>query len=201
MVESAKKILCIEDDRETAGLIAEELAERGFEVVIAYEGHEGFIAILKGVPDLVLCDVGLPQMSGFEVLTRLNELAPRLEKVPFVFLTALSGRDDELRGRHLGADDYVTKPIDFDILESIIRARLAGVARNDIWPKLTHLNDREAEILTWAARGKTSAQIAVMLGLAKRTIDFHLDNARAKLGARTRTEAVVKAAIGRIIEP
>jgi DNA-binding response OmpR family regulator len=201
MVESAKKILCIEDDRETAGLIAEELGERGFEIVIAHEGHEGFIAILKGVPDLVLCDVGLPQMSGFEVLARLNELAPRLEKVPFVFLTALSSRDDELRGRHLGADDYVTKPIDFDILESIIRARLVGVARNEIWPKLTHLNDREAEILAWAARGKTSAQIAEMLGLAKRTIDFHLDNARAKLGARTRTEAVVKAAIGRIIEP
>jgi DNA-binding NarL/FixJ family response regulator len=201
MAESAKKILCIEDDRETAGLIAEELAERGFEVVIAQEGHEGFIAILKGIPDLVLCDVGLPQMSGFEVLARLNELSPRLEKIPFVFLTALSSRDDELRGRNLGADDYVAKPIDFDILETIKRARLAGVARTEIWPKLTNLNDREAEILTWAARGKTSAQIAEIIGLAKRTIDFHLDNARAKLGAQTRTEAVVKAAIGRIIDP
>jgi DNA-binding response OmpR family regulator len=201
MAEVAKKILCIEDDRDTAALIAEELTDRGFEVVIAHEGHEGFISILKGIPDLVLCDVGLPQMSGFEVLERLNELWPRLEKVPFVFLTALADRDDELRGWQLGADDYVTKPIDFDILESIINARLAGVARNEIWPKLTQLNDREAEILTWAARGKTSAQIAEILGLAKRTIDFHLDNAREKLGARTRTEAVVKAAIGRFIKP
>jgi DNA-binding response OmpR family regulator len=201
MAEVAKKILCIEDDRDTAALIAEELTDRGFEVVIAHEGHEGFISILKGIPDLVLCDVGLPQMSGFEVLERLNELWPRLEKVPFVFLTALADRDDELRGWQLGADDYVTKPIDFDILESIINARLAGVARNEIWPKLTQLNNREAEILTWAARGKTSAQIAEILGLAKRTIDFHLDNAREKLGARTRTEAVVKAAIGRFIKP
>jgi DNA-binding response OmpR family regulator len=201
MAEVAKKILCIEDDRDTATLIAEELTDRGFQVVIAHEGHEGFISILKGIPDLVLCDVGLPQMSGFEVLERLNQLWPRLEKVPFVFLTALADRDDELRGRQLGADDYVTKPIDFDILESIINARLAGVARNEIWPKLTQLNDREAEILTWAARGKTSAQIAEMLGLSKRTIDFHLDNAREKLGARTRTEAVVKAAIGRFIKP
>jgi DNA-binding response OmpR family regulator len=201
MAEVAKKILCIEDDRDTAALIAEELTDRGFEVVIAHEGHEGFISILKGIPDLVLCDVGLPQMSGFEVLERLNELWPRLEKVPFVFLTALADRDDELRGWQLGADDYVTKPIDFDILESIINARLAGVARNEIWPRLTQLNDREAEILTWAARGKTSAQIAEILGLAKRTIDFHLDNAREKLGARTRTEAVVKAAIGRFIKP
>jgi DNA-binding response OmpR family regulator len=201
MAEVAKKILCIEDDRDTAALIAEELTDRGFEVVIAHEGHEGFISILKGIPDLVLCDVGLPQMSGFEVLERLNDLWPRLEKVPFVFLTALANRDDELRGWQLGADDYVTKPIDFDILESIINARLAGVARNEIWPRLTQLNDREAEILTWAARGKTSAQIAEILGLAKRTIDFHLDNAREKLGARTRTEAVVKAAIGRFIKP
>ena len=201
MLAAAKKILCIEDDRETASLIAEELADRGFEVMVAHEGHEGFIQILKDAPDLVLCDVGLPQMSGFDVLERLNQLSPRMEKVPFVFVTALADRDDELRGRQLGADDYVTKPIDFDILESIINARLAGIARNEVWPKLTSLNDREAEILTWAARGKTSAQIAPMLGLSKRTIDFHLDNARVKLGARTRTEAVVKAAIGRFIKP
>jgi DNA-binding response OmpR family regulator len=201
MMAAAKTILCIEDDRDTASLIAEELIGRGFDVVIAHKENEGFIAILKGIPDLVLCDVGLPQMSGFELLERLNELSSQLERVPFVFLTALANRDDELRGRQLGADDYVTKPIDFDILESIINARLAGVARSEFWPKLTNLNDREAEILTWAARGKTSAQIAPMLGLAKRTIDFHLDNARIKLGARTRTEAVVKAAIGGVIKP
>src|SRR5580700_11079318 len=99
MAEAPKKILCIEDDHETAKLIADELTEGGFDVVIAYEGHAGFIAILKGIPDLVLCDIGLPDMSGFEVLERLNELAPRLERIPFVFLTALSGRHDEMRGR------------------------------------------------------------------------------------------------------
>jgi DNA-binding response OmpR family regulator len=201
MAESPKKILCIEDDRETATLIAEELSERGFEVLIAYEGYEGFISILKGIPDLVLCDIGLPHMSGFEVLERLNELSSRLEKIPFVFLTALCDRDNELRGRQLGADDYITKPIDFDILVSIINARLAGVARNEVWPKLTKLNDREAEILTWAARGKTSVQIAEMLGITKRTVDFHLDNAREKLGASTRSEAALKAVLGRLIKP
>jgi FixJ family two-component response regulator len=147
---------------------------------------------------LVLCDIGVPIMSGFELLERLMELAPRLGGLPpFVFLTALSGRDDELRARRLGADDYVTKPVDFDILEMIIKARLAGVARTEIRTKLADLNDREIETLTWVARGKTSAQIAEMLGLAKRTVDFHLDNARNKLGAATRTEAVIKAAFGR----
>jgi DNA-binding response OmpR family regulator len=201
MAEELKKVLCIEDDSETAKLIAEELTERGFEVLIAHDGHEGFIAILKGIPDLVLCDIGLPQMSGFEILERLNELAPRLGRIPFVFVTALADRESELRGRNLGADDYITKPIDFEILETIINARLAGVARNEIWPKLANLNDREAETLTWVARGKTSAQIAEMLDIPKRTVDFHIDNARIKLGAATRTEAAIKAAIGRLIKP
>jgi DNA-binding NarL/FixJ family response regulator len=113
----------------------------------------------------------------------------------------MAGRDDELRGRRLGADDYVTKPIDFERLHMIINARLAGVARNEVWPKLVMLNDREIDTLTWVARGKTSAQIAEMLQLSKRTVDFHLDNARVKLGAATRTQAAIKAAVGRLIEP
>ena len=80
--------------------------------------------------------------------------------MPFVFLTALTDRDNELKGRQLGADDYVTKPIDFDMLAAIITARLAGVARSGLWPKAIALNEREVEVLTWAARGKTSAEIA-----------------------------------------
>jgi DNA-binding NarL/FixJ family response regulator len=202
MAEARKKrILCIEDDRETAALIAEELVERGYEVSLAGDGREGFAAILKDMPDLVLSDISMPVMSGFEILERLTALAPRFRNMPFVFLTALSDRDNELRGRQLGADDYVTKPIDFEVLATIITARLAGVARMELWPKLVALNDREVEALTWVARGKTSAEIAQILGLSKRTIDFHIDNARNKLGAATRTEAVIKAADGGLIEP
>jgi DNA-binding NarL/FixJ family response regulator len=182
-------------------LIAEELVERGYEVIIAGDGREGFAAILKTMPDLVLSDISMPGMSGFEVLERLTALAPRFRHMPFVFLTALSDRENELRGRQLGADDYVTKPIDFDVLATIITARLAGVARMDLWPKLVDLNDREVEALTWVARGKTSAEIAQILGLSKRTIDFHVDNARGKLDASTRTQAVMKAADGGLIEP
>ena len=201
MPETRKKILCIEDDRETAALIAEELIERGFDVSVAHDGREGLAAILRNMPDLVLSDISMPAMSGFEVLERLTSLEPRFSRMPFVFLTALTDRENELKGRQLGADDYVTKPIDFDLLVTLISARLAGVARSEIWPKLVQLNDREVETLTWVARGKTSAEIAQILGLTKRTIDFHLDNARTKLGAATRTQAVVKAAAGRLIEP
>ena len=201
MAEAQKRILCIEDDRETAALIAEELIDRGYAVTVAHDGREGLAAILKTMPDLVLCDISMPVMSGFELLERLIELAPRFARMPFIFLTALTDRDNELKGRQLGADDYVTKPIDFDMLATIITARLAGVARTGLWPKFPELNDREVEVLTWVARGKTSAEIAQIVGLTKRTIDFHIDNARSKLGAATRTEAVVKAATGRLIEP
>jgi DNA-binding CsgD family transcriptional regulator len=87
------------------------------------------------------------------------------------------------------------------VLATIISARLAGVARTGLWPKGLGLNDREVEILTWVARGKTSAEIAQIISLTKRTVDFHIDNARGKLGAATRTEAVIKATTGRLIEP
>src|SRR5246500_247104 len=201
MAQARSKILCIEDDRETAALIAEELTDRGYEVVVAHDGQQGFATILRTMPDLVLCDISMPIMSGFEVLERLTAIMPRFGNMPFVFLTALSDREDELKGRQLGADDYVTKPIDFDVLGAIIAARLARVARADLWPKLIDLNDREVETLTWVARGKTSAEIAQILGLTKRTVDFHTDNARGKLGAATRTEAAIKAASGKLIEP
>jgi DNA-binding response OmpR family regulator len=130
MPEVRKKILCIEDDREAAALIVEELVDQGFEPITAHNGREGFDAILKHMPDLVLCDINMPVMSGFEVLERLNDMAPQVGRVPFVFLTAMSDRENELRGRRLGADDFVVKPIDFDVLNAIITDRLAGAACN-----------------------------------------------------------------------
>lgn len=194
-------VLCIDDDRETAGLIAEELVDRGFRVSVAFDGEQGFQAILSQQPDIALVDITMPVLSGFDLLERLVGVAPRFDSMPFLYLTALSDRANELKGRQLGADDYITKPIDFDILTAIITARLTRVARTGIWPRTIDLTDREAEALTWAARGKTSSEIATILGLTKRTVDFHTDNARAKLGAATRTEAAIKAATGRLIEP
>lgn len=133
MAEARKKILCIEDDRETARLIANELSERGYYALIAYDARVGLAAILKRIPDLVLCDIGLPEMSGFEILKTVNGAFSRFNRVPFIFLTGWTSRGDQLRGRELGADDYLTKPIDFDILEAIIRARLIkGVVRHEL---------------------------------------------------------------------
>jgi DNA-binding NarL/FixJ family response regulator len=201
MAHLRKKLLCVDDDQKSAALIARELVNRGFEVSIAHDGQDGLLAILKDKPDLVLCDISVPGMSGFELLEFLNDITPRLGRIPFVFLTALTNRSSELKGRQLGADDYVTKPIDFDRLALIVQARLAGVARNRLWPQRVKLNDREIEVLSWVARGKTSAEIASKLLMSKRTVDFHIDNARGKLGVRSRAEAAVKAALGGLIKP
>ena len=201
MNERRRRILCIEDDRDTASLIREELVDRGFEVRVAYNGREGLAAILKDPPDLVLSDVGMPGMSGFELLRTLTSMEPRFESMPFVFLTALSNHDNELKGWQLGADDYLTKPVDYDVLAALIAARLARVARSAVWPKQVGLREREVETLTWAARGKTFWEIGEILGLSKRTVEFHLENARRKLGVATRTQALIKAATGHLIQP
>jgi DNA-binding NarL/FixJ family response regulator len=198
---SSKKIQLIEDDHEIAALISIELVDRGYEVIVSHTGQDGFVSILKNLPDLILCDINMPVMSGFDILKSLSDLAPQVGKIPFVVITALSDRANALEARRLGADDIIVKPIDFEILQTIINARLAGVARNEIWPSHVDLSEREIEALTWVARGKTSTEIAIILGVTKRTVDFHVENARVKLGVGTRTEAAIKAAFGRLIKP
>jgi DNA-binding response OmpR family regulator len=196
-----RRVLCVEDDRDMASLICEELVDRGFEVRAAFNGRDALAAILEEPPDLVLSDVGMPGMSGFELLERLTTMEPRFERMPFVFLTALGDHDSELKGWRLGADDYLTKPVDYDVLAALITARLARVARTAVWPKQVGLREREVETLTWAARGKTFWEIGEILGLSKRTVEFHLENARRKLGVATRTQALIKAATGHLIQP
>src|SRR5262249_42702351 len=91
-----QKILSIESNRKTATAIAKELSDRGFKPSTAHDDQEGLVAILKEKPDLVLCDIDLPIMSGFEVLERLIDIAPRFGRMPFVFMTGQAGRKDEL---------------------------------------------------------------------------------------------------------
>src|SRR5258708_38353537 len=112
MAEPRKRVLCIEDDRETAALIAEELVERGFEVRVAHDGRTGLAPILKNMPSLVLSDISMPAMSGFELLDRRPALEPRVSKMPFVFLTPRTRRDHDLKERQRGADECGTTPTD-----------------------------------------------------------------------------------------
>lgn len=194
-------ILYIEDDAETAQLLKEELGDLGYSVTLAANGRDGLAAIFKRRPDLVICDINMPELNGFQVLERLITLSPRYEDLPFLFLTAQADRDTELQGRRAGAVDFLTKPVDFEVLDTIIAARLARTPREADRGGDAGLSPREIEVLTWVAQGKTSEEIAVILGLTKRTVDFHTDNARTKLGVATRIQAVVKAITRKLIAP
>jgi DNA-binding NarL/FixJ family response regulator len=196
-----RKILIIDDDKAILQLLADDLTERGFAVATAQTGEEGLAAIARDAPDLILCDILMPSMSGLEVLSRSSRLMPLLD-APFICITAMAWRDHELQARRLGAVDYLVKPIDFDILAEIIKARLAAAPRDPVAAaNRVKLSAREAEILAWSARGKTSLEIAELLQLTKRTVDFHVQNARRKLNVGTRVEAAVKAAVAGLIKP
>ena len=122
-------ILCVEDEADIRGDIVEELRDAGYATVEAANGREGMEAIAQHKPDLVLCDITMPEMNGYEMLTALRDNHPELVDLPFVFLSALADRKDIIAGRQLGADDYVTKPVDFGMLLAMVESRLRQVTR------------------------------------------------------------------------
>ncbi len=187
------RILCVEDDEETASLLVEALSELGYTVEHAPDGEQGLAAILSARPDLVICDVRMPRKGGFELLEKVAAAGSAFAEIPFVFLTAFGDRDSELVGRRLGADDYLTKPVDFEMLGAVIENRLRRrLERFGPQPEI-HLTGREREVLTWVGRGKTSSEIAIILGIRERTVNFHCDQAMKRLDVTNRTQAIAKA--------
>lgn len=199
MTEKQSTILCIVRDRKLARPIAKDLGGHGFKVILAHQSRSGMAAVTRELPDLVLADIDMPEVSGFEIRDRVVSIARRFRNLPFIFI--ITRADRELKARRLDGEHYVVRPLDFDILRATIRFRLARVKRSPHSSGSTELSRREVEMLTWSARGRTSAEIAQMLGLSKRTVDVHLDRAKAKLGAANRIEAAVIAATKQLIKP
>lgn len=126
---STPLILCIEDEPSLRDDIAAELGEAGYEVIQAADARDALERLDDRRPDLILCDIVMPGMDGRALLAHLRSVRPELNGIPFVFLTALSSREQMIEGRRAGADDYLTKPIDYDLLRAMIAARLDQVAR------------------------------------------------------------------------
>ena len=103
---SKKRILIVEDDPNTSALIALYLEREGFHTETANDGQAGLDAAKKAVPDLVILDLMLPRLDGWEVCRRLQQRA----KIPVIMLTARGEEIDRVAGLTLGADDYVVKP-------------------------------------------------------------------------------------------
>jgi two-component system, OmpR family, alkaline phosphatase synthesis response regulator PhoP len=111
-----KKILLVEDERAIAGIVRDALENSGFLVLIAKDGPAGLELALKEDPDLVILDIALPGMDGFEVCRRIKKKKLLL---PVIMLTAMTAEADKIMGLELGADDYMTKP--FSVKELIAR--------------------------------------------------------------------------------
>eukprot|EP01034_Spumella_vulgaris_P013071 gene13071-16669_t len=107
---AVKRILVIDDEAKLRAQTAELLRLEGYEVTEARNGREGVESAKKNLPDLIVCDITMPEMNGHRVLETLRG-EPRTAHVPFIFLTGWGERDDVRAGMNLGADDYLVKPV------------------------------------------------------------------------------------------
>lgn len=186
-------------------LVVEALAGEGYLTVEAQNGREGVALAGRESPDLIVCDITMPEMNGHRVLQTLRD-QPATAQIPFIFLTGWSEREDVRAGMNLGADDYLVKPVDPTELLAAVRSRLrrqkqTGGARNHTKIEATPealasalgLTAREAEILSWVVQGKTNPETGIILGIQLTTVKKHLESIFAKLGVENRTAAVTLA--------
>lgn len=120
MPEEKKKILIVEDEKDISEILAYNITRQGYEVDTAYDGETGLEKALSGNFDLLLLDVMLPKMDGFEICRRVREVL----ETPIIILTAREEEQDKINGLELGADDYMTKPFSLAELASRIKANI-----------------------------------------------------------------------------
>jgi len=199
-----KKILVIEDESEMRRNLTTVLRLEKFHPLHAENGRVGVELAKKERPDLILCDVMMPELDGYGVIAALRGDA-KTAAIPFIFLTAKGEKPDIRAGMNLGADDYLTKPVAKSDLLDAIRSRLERASQQtvpDFKPnfdsakpleKELGLTPRVAETLLWLAQGKTNGEIAIIIGNSESTVKKHVLEVFGKLGVETRTAATLRA--------
>ena len=189
---SNTQILVIEDEKALRENISEIIAHYGFRVICTPTGEEGITMALEYIPDIIICDIMLPGIDGFEVFARIKQI-PQLSSTAFIFLTAKSTRSDTRIGMNMGADDYLTKPFTKEELVNSIRARLEKLSKKNkhqlekdeliqaTLEKMTSLTKAERKVLNAISEGYTTPQIAQKLFVSKKTIENHRVNISRKL--------------------
>jgi DNA-binding NarL/FixJ family response regulator len=203
-----KKILVVEDEPATLANLVLMLEMEGFKAFSAPNGELGVAVAKRELPDVILCDVSMPELDGYGVLESLRADKATVS-IPFIFLTAKTDKKDLRAGMNLGADDYLTKPASADEVLQAIRARLdrheekqqAAIATVELKPNFDSaaplqqlgITAREAEVLLWVAQGKSNGDIAGILGCAENTVKVHLARVFEKLGFENRNAATLRA--------
>jgi len=157
------KILLAEDDIDFGNILSQYVSLSGYEVTLARNGREAWNLFHESRPDICILDVMMPEMDGFTLAGKLRAEEPG---IPFIFLTAKSLREDMVRGLKLGADDYITKPFDPEMLvlriNNILR-RVYSVVEDEYKIAGTTLKYNSLELLTPAGKEKLTLREAQLL--------------------------------------
>jgi DNA-binding NtrC family response regulator len=158
-----RSILVVDDTAANIGFLLDTLSKAGYQVRVAADGESALEQLQYAPPDLVLLDVMMPGIDGFETCRRLRQL-PKMDNIPVVFMTALSDAQDKVKAFAAGADDYVTKPFQYEEVLARVRVHLT---RRELECKLAHLN-RDLENRVSARTAELKAALAEVETLKSR---------------------------------
>jgi len=183
-------VLVVDDDDGHRELISTVLGRAGFSIVDAANGEDAMTAARRHQPRLVVLDVRMPDLSGYEVCRRLRD-----EFGDTVWIVFLSGERtegfDRAAGLLVGADDYLVKPFSPDELLARVRVRLPAAPEEP--PVLSDLTKRELEVLRLLSDGLSQKEIAASLVISSKTVSAHIQHILGKLGVHSRAQAVAHA--------
>ncbi|MBD1852242.1 response regulator transcription factor [Leptolyngbya sp. FACHB-711] len=195
-----KRLLLIDDDPNLILLVKDYLEFRGYEVITAENGQEALDILESETPDMIICDVMMPQMDGYALVEQVRK-NPRTSWIPVLFLSAKGQSQDRVKGLNIGADVYMVKPFEPEELVAQVEASLKHNSRlmqrqdknSDSAPKIqvpfdVELTPTELRVVQFVARGMANREIAEELNVSQRTIESHVSNMLGKTGLHNRTE-------------
>ncbi len=199
----SKRLLVVDDEPNLLRAVAAILRGEGFEVSTARSGREALVLVAQNTPDLIVSDVRMPGMDGFELARKLRS-APNFSLIPVIFLTAKDETEDRVEGFQAGVDVYLTKPFEPNELVAVIKnilqrverthstiARLIGnqeAERETVFVRDEELTEAEWRVAESVARGLSNKEIASELNLSIRTIENHVSRILAKKNFSNRVE-------------
>ncbi len=194
------KLLLIDDDPNLILLVKDYLELRGYEVVTAKNGREALRTLEKDTPNLIICDVMMPEMDGYSFVKRVRD-NPQTTCLPILFLSAKGQTQDRVAGLNTGADVYMVKPFEPDELVAQIEASLKQSARmlqqqgtkiegevSIQVPFDVDLTPTEQKVIQQVAKGMSNREIAEDFSVSQRTVESHVSNMLGKTGLSNRTE-------------
>ncbi|WP_250124784.1 response regulator transcription factor [Chroococcidiopsis sp. CCMEE 29] len=199
-IRDHKRLLLIDDDPNLILLVKDYLEFRGYEVITAENGREALEVLEHDIPDMIICDVMMPEMDGYTFVNQVRQ-DERTSWIPVLFLSAKGQSQDRVKGLNIGADVYMVKPFEPEELVAQVEASLKQAYRQRQQPgngsesesKIqvpfdVHLTQTELKVVQFVARGLANRDIAEELNVSQRTVESHVSNMLGKTGLHNRTE-------------